>query len=151
MMSLIKKGMIEYDLIYEISKAILNLDPSLRWMGIANKFGVLLNAEHREGLEQLMTDEENEEYAALTVTRHKTRIKFQPKIGDLIYAVGKYERIIRATIRINEDYFLLLTLDIDAKDYDSILVDKVIPLIRERRDEFLDKDLSVEHERTQST
>jgi hypothetical protein len=143
--------MIEYDLIYEISKAILNLDPSLRWMGIANKFGVLLNAEHREGLEQLMTDEENEEYAALTVTRHKTRIKFQPKIGDLIYAVGKYERIIRATIRINEDYFLLLTLDIDAKDYDSILVDKVIPLIRERRDEFLDKDLSVEHERTQST
>jgi hypothetical protein len=143
--------MIEYDLIYEISKAILNLDPSLRWMGIANKFGVLLNAEHREGLEQLMTDEENEEYAALTVTRHKTRIKFQPKIGDLIYAVGKYERIIRATIRINEDYFLLLTLDIDAKDYDSILVDKVIPLIRERRDEFLDKDLSVEHEKTPST
>lgn len=143
--------MIEYDLIYEISKAILNLDPSVRWMGIANKFGVLLNAEHREGLEQLMTDEENEEYAALTVTRHKTRIKFQSKIGDLIYAVGKYERVIRATIRINEDYFLLMTLDIDAKDYDSILVDKVIPLIRERRNEFVDKDLSVENEKTQST
>lgn len=143
--------MIEYDLIYEISKAILNLDPSVRWMGIANRFGVLLNAEHREGLEQLMTDEENEEYAALTVTRHKTRIKFQPKIGDLIYAVGKYERVIRATIRINEDYFLLMTLDVDAKDYDSILVDKVIPLIRERRNEFVDKDLSVENEKTQST
>jgi len=143
--------MIEYDLIYEISKAILNLDPSVRWMGIANKFGVLLNAEHREGLEQLMTDEENEEYAALTVTRHKTRIKFQPKIGDLIYAAGKYERVIRATIRINEDYFLLMTLDVDAKDYDSILVDKVIPLIRERRNEFVDKDLSVENEKTQST
>lgn len=149
-MGLIKKGMIEYDLIYEISKAILNVDPSVRWMGIANKFGVLLNAEHREGLEQLMTDEENEEYAALTVTRHKTRIKFQPKIGDLIYAVGKYERVIRATIRINEDYFLLMTLDVDAKDYDSILVDKVIPLIRERRNEFVDKDLSVEND-TQST
>lgn len=143
--------MIEYDLIYEISKAILNLDPSVRWMGIANRFGVLLNAEHREGLEQLMTDEENEEYAALTVTRHKTRIKFQPKIGDLIYAVGKYERVIRATIRINEDYFLIMTLDVDAKDYDSILVDKVIPLIRERRNEFVDKDLSVENEKTQST
>lgn len=143
--------MIEYDLIYEISKAILNLDPSVRWMGIANKFGVLLNAEHREGLEQLMTDEENEEYAALTVSRHKTRIKFQPKIGDLIYAVGKYEKVIRATIRINEDYFLLLTLDIDAKDYDSILVDKVIPLLKERRNEFVDKDLSVENGEARST
>lgn len=143
--------MIEYDLLYEFSKKILNLDPSVRWMGIANKFGVLLNAEHRDGLEQLMTDEENEEYAALTVTRHKTRIKFQPKIGDLKYAVGKYEKLIRATIRINEDYFLLLTLDVDAKDYDSILVDKVIPLVKERKNEFVDKDLSVENEKTQST
>lgn len=135
--------MIEYDFLYEFSKTMLNLDPSVRWMGIASKFGILVNAEHREGLEQLMTDEENEEYAALTVTRHKTRLKFQPKIGDLIYAVGKYEKIIRVTIKINEDYFLLLTLDIDAKDYDSILVEKVIPLVRERRNEFVDKDTSL--------
>ena len=143
--------MIEYDLIYEFSKAMLDLDPSVRWMGIANKFGVLLNAEHREGLEQLMTDEENEEYAALTVTRHKTRIKFQPKIGDLVYAVVKYEKVLRATIRINEDYFLLLTLDVDATDYNSILVEKVIPLVRERRNEFVDKDASEENQKIQST
>lgn len=143
--------MIEYDFLYEFSKKIVNLDPSVRWMGIANKFGVLLNAEHREGLEQLMTDEENEEYAALTVTRHKTRIKFQPKIGDLTYAVGKYEKVIRATIRINEDFFLLLTLDVDAKDYDSILVNKVIPLVKKRKNEFIDKDVSEENEKTNST
>ena len=143
--------MIEYDFLYEFSKKILNLDPSVRWMGIANKYGVLLNAEHREGLEQLMTDEENEEYAALTVTRHKTRIKFQPKIGDLTYAVGKYEKVIRATIRINEDFFLLLTLDVDAKDYDSILVNKVIPVVKKRKNEFIDKDVTEGSERTHST
>jgi hypothetical protein len=140
--------MIEYDLLYEFSKEILNLDPSVRWMGVANKFGVLLNAEHREGLEQLMTEEENEEYAALTVTRHKTRIKFQPKIGDLIYAVGKYEKIIRVTIRINEEFFLLLTLDIDAKDYDSILIQKVIPLVKRKKDEFVNTDANVGNEKT---
>jgi hypothetical protein len=139
--------MIEYELIYAFSKDILNLDPAIRWVGIANTLGVLLNAEHREGLEQLMTDEENEEYAASTVTRHKTRIKFQSKIGDLIYAVGKYQKLIRVTIRINEDYFLLLTLDIDAKDFDSILVRKVIPLVRGKRDEFVDSDISVENEK----
>ena len=87
----------------------------------------------------------------MTVTRHKTRIKFQSKIGDLTYAVGKYEKVIRATIRINEDYFLLLTLDVDAKDYDSILVDRVIPLIKERKNEFVDKEISEETEKTQST
>jgi hypothetical protein len=117
-------------------------------MGVANKFGVLLNAERREGLEQLMTEEENEEYAALTVTRHKTRIKFQPKIGDLIYAVGKYEKIIRVTIRINEEFFLLLTLDIDAKDYDSILIQKVIPLVKRKKDEFVNTDANVGNEKT---
>ena len=52
-------------------------------------------------------------------------------------------KVIRVTIRINEDYFLLLTLDVDAKDYDSILVEKVIPLVRKRRDEFIDKEASV--------
>jgi len=143
--------MIEYDLLYEFSNKMLHSDHSIRWMGIANKFGVLMNAEHREGLEQLMTDEENEEYAALTVTRHKTRIKFQPKIGDLVYAVGKYEKVIRATIRINENYFLLLTLDVDAKNYDSILVDKVIPLVEESRGEFVDNDLTSENEKPKST
>lgn len=140
--------MIEYDLLYEFSNEILNLDPSVRWMGVANKYGVLLNAEHREGLEQLMTEEENEEYAALTVTRHKTRVKFQPKIGDLIYALGKYEKVIRVTIRINEDFFLLLTLDIDAKDYDSLLIQKVIPLIKRRKDEFVNNDANVGNEKT---
>lgn len=140
--------MIEYDLLYEFSKEILNVDPSVRWMGVANKFGVLLNAEHREGLEQLMTEEENEEYAALTVTRHKTRIKFQPKIGDLIYAVGKYDKVIRVTIRINEDFFLLLTLDIDAKDYDSILIQKVIPLVKRKKDEFVNNEANVGNEKT---
>jgi hypothetical protein len=139
--------MIEYELIYAFSKDIISLDPAIRWVGIANKFGVLLNAEHRESLEQLMTDEENEEYAASTVTRHKTRIKFQSKIGDLIYAVGKYQKLIRVTIRINEDYFLLLTLDIDAKDFDSILVRKVIPLVRGKSDEFVESDISVENEK----
>jgi hypothetical protein len=120
-------------------------------MGIANQFGVLLNAEHREGLEPLMTDEENEEYAALTVTRHKTRIKFQSKIGNLVYAVGKYEKLTRVTIKINDDYFLLLTLDVDARDFDSILIQKVIPFVDGKRAEFVDSDVRVRDEKSVST
>jgi hypothetical protein len=143
--------MIEYELMYAFSKEILNLDQAIRWMGIANQFGVLLNAEHREGLEPLMTDEENEEYAALTVTRHKTRIKFQSKIGNLVYAVGKYEKLTRVTIKINDDYFLLLTLDVDARDFDSILIQKVIPFVDGKRAEFVDSDVRVRDEKSVST
>lgn len=130
--------MINYEFLYSFTKEILSIDNSIRWIGIANKFGVLINAEYREQLQPLMSEEENEEYASLTVTRYKTRIKFQPKIGQLIYAFAKYEKLCRATIHINDDYFLLLTLDSKTKNFDEILTEKVIPTVQQRRQLFTD-------------
>ena len=75
--------MIDYEFLYAFSKGVLNLHKSIRWIGIANRFGVLLNAEYREGLKPILTEEENEEYASSTITRQKTRIKFEPQIGKL--------------------------------------------------------------------
>jgi len=129
---------INYEFLYSFTKEILSIDNSIRWIGIANKFGVLINAEYREQLQPLMSEEENEEYALLTVTRYKTRIKFQPKIGQLIYAFAKYEKLCRATIHINDDYFLLLTLDSKTKNFDEILTEKVIPMVQQRRQLFTD-------------
>jgi hypothetical protein len=134
--------MINYELLYSFSKEILSVDNSIRWVGIANKFGVLINAEYREGLQLLMSEEENEEYASLTVTRYKTRVKFQSKIGKLIYAFGKYEKLCRVTIHINDDYFLLLTLDSKIRNFDEILTEKVIPLVQERKLIFADDEKS---------
>jgi len=128
--------MIDYEFLYAFTKEVLKLDKSIRWVGIANKYGILLNVEHREGLHPLMTDEENEEYAHLTVTRHKTRVKFEPVTGPLIYALGKYEKLNRITLHINENYYLLITLDIEERNFDTIITEKVIPLIRKERENF---------------
>jgi hypothetical protein len=128
--------MIDYEFLYAFTKEVLKLDKSIRWIGIANKYGILLNVEHREGLQPLMTDEENEEYAHLTVTRHKTRVKFEPVTGPLIYALGKYEKLNRVTLHINENYYLLITLDIEERNFDKIITEKVIPLIRKEKGNF---------------
>jgi hypothetical protein len=128
--------MIDYEFLYAFTKEVLKLDKSIRWVGIANKYGILLNVEHREGLQPLMTDEENEEYAHLTVTRHKTRVKFEPVTGPLIYALGKYEKLNRVTLHINENYYLLITLDIEERNFDNIITEKVIPLIRKEKGNF---------------
>ena len=128
--------MIDYEFLYAFTKEVLKLDKSIRWIGIANKYGILLNVEHREGLQPLMTDEENEEYARLTVTRHKTRVKFEPVTGPLIYALGKYEKLNRITLHINENYYLLITLDIEERNFDTIITEKVIPLIRKEKENF---------------
>jgi hypothetical protein len=132
--------MIDYEFIYSFTKQVLKLDASIRWIGIANRFGVLLNAEYREGLKPLMTEEENEEYASLTVTRQKTRIKFESKTGPLIYAFGRYERLNRATLQINENYYLLVALEVEAKNYDELIMEKLVPLVKKEKHMFVDED-----------
>lgn len=136
---------IDYEFLYAFSKDLLNLDRTIRWMGIANNFGVLLNVEQREGLIPVLTEEENEEYASSTITRHKSRIKFESKIGKLIYALAKYQKLNRVTIPINENYYLLIALDAEVKDFDSIIMEKIIPLIKKEKHNFGDSH-TIDHE-----
>jgi hypothetical protein len=114
----------------------LNLDPSIRWVGISDNTGVLLNVVYKEGVTLLLSNEENEEYASNAIKRHKTRITFESKMGKMNYAVGRYEKLIRATIPIDSNYYLLITLDVEAKDYDNIIIEKVIPFVEKEKERF---------------
>jgi len=128
---------IDYEFLYSFSEQLLRFEKSIRWIDIANKYGVLLNVEYRDNLTPFMTEEENEEYAANAVKRYKTRLKFQTKIGMLNYAFGRYEKISRVTIPINQDYYLLLTLDADEKNYDDLIMNKIIPFINKYKEKFI--------------
>lgn len=132
---------IDYEFVYSFSEELLNLDNSLRWIGISNKYGVLINVEQRKDLEPLMSEEESEEYAAAAVSRYRTRVKFQTKIGRLNYAVGRYENVTRITIPISNDYFLLLTIDKE-KNYDDMIKEKIIPFINRNRNKFRSESLN---------
>ena len=123
--------------LYRFNKDVLNLDPSIRWVGISDNTGVLLNVAYKEGVTLLLSNEENEEYASNAVKRHKTRITFESKMGKMNYAVGRYEKLIRATIPINSNYYLLITLDAEVKDYDTIIIEKVIPFVEKEKERFL--------------
>ena len=118
------------------SRDVLGLDPSIRWVGITDNTGVLLNVEYKEEIKLLLSNEENEEYASSAVKRHKTRIAFESKLGKMNYALGRYEGLIRATIPINNNYYLLITLDVETKDYDMIIIEKVIPFIEKEKEKF---------------
>jgi len=126
---------VDYEFIYTFSEELLNLDMSLRWIGISNKYGVLINVEQRQGLQPLMSEEESEEYAAAAISRYRTRVKFQTKIGKLNYAVGRYENVTRITVPISNDYFVLLTVDKEI-NYDDIILKKIIPFIEKNKSKF---------------
>ena len=132
---------IDYEFVYSYSEELLNLDNSFRWIGISNKYGVLINVEQRKDLEPLMSEEESEEYAAAAVSRYRTRVKFQTKIGKLNYAVGRYENVTRITVPISNDYFLLLTIDKE-KNYDDMIKEKIIPFINKNRNKFRSESLN---------
>jgi hypothetical protein len=115
---------------------ILNLDNSIRWIGITNNNGIIINEKYREGLKLLLNKEENQESAINTITRHKTRAKFEPKIGKLTYAFGRYDKFSRFIIPLNENYYLIITIDYSENNFDKIIMDKLIPLIKEINKSF---------------
>jgi tRNA 2-selenouridine synthase SelU len=83
-----------------ICKQIQQLDNSIRFVGIANNLGSLIATAYRNSLTPLMNEQETSHYAIQAVLRAATREDFESKIGRLEYSIGKYERIIRATVPI---------------------------------------------------
>jgi hypothetical protein len=109
------------------------LNKSIRWVGITNKHGIQLAEKYREALQPLLTRQENEEYASHTIARHKKRIKFESKIGQLDYALVKYEKVIRAIIPITGNYYLLVSLDSVEPEFDRIIIKEIKPFVESQK------------------
>jgi len=118
------------ELLSTFVKKVLSLNKSIRWVGIANQRGIIIKETYREELTPLLTSEENLEYAANTIARHKERIKYEPKIGKLEYTLVKYERVNRIMIPLNNNNnYLLFSLDVEQIDYDNIIKKNIIPFV----------------------
>jgi hypothetical protein len=128
---------IDYEFFNSICENILSKHNSISWVGIINKNGIIITQCTRKGVNLLLTDEENEEYAASAIARQKTRGRFESKIGRLVYAYGRYEKLHRATIPVNEDYYLLVMLDIAENNFDSIILRRIVPLLAENKIRFM--------------
>ncbi|MDW0236649.1 MAG: hypothetical protein QOA08_09770 [Nitrososphaeraceae archaeon] len=114
-----------------LSKEILKINSSLRWIAIANSNGTLLNIARRDGLEPLMTRQENQEYTLNAIARHKSRLKFEGKLGRLVYSLGKYEKLVRIVTPIKNKYYVLLTVDVEEPHIDSLMREQIIPKIKD--------------------
>lgn len=138
--------------IHSFCKCIITKDSSIRFAGIANQMGNLIEAVYREGLQPLMDKQETEHYTIQTVLRASTRGTFEDKIGKQRYAIAVYEKLVRATVPIlmtghhdNKDekqkkqqkeqqdfkgFYLLISFDLGS-DVISIVEDKILPLIKQ--------------------
>ena len=120
---------------FMLTQTVLNSDRSIRWVAITDKNGIIINEQSREGVKLLLTKEENQESAINTIIRQK-KAKFEEKIGKLSYALGRYQKLSRCLIPINENNYLILTMDFDQYDFDKIITEKIIPLIKQEKEKF---------------
>ena len=119
--------------LYAFTQSIFNIDRSIRWVWITDQNGIIINERYREGLDRLLTIEENHNFAVNTITRHKTRLKFEPKMGELTYTFRRYTKMSRCLIPINnENNYLILNMDFEENHFDKIIMEKIIPLIKEK-------------------
>jgi hypothetical protein len=127
---MLKSKLVAADL-HNVCKKIRELDDSIRFVGIPNKFGKQIVGEYREGLVPLLTDNESELYAIETVIRMNTRKDFESKLGKPIYSFTLYEKLKRVTISLDsKDYpILMVSFDIQA-DHETIILKKIIPLVK---------------------
>jgi hypothetical protein len=138
--------------LHRFCKDVIAKDSSIRFAGIANQMGNLIEAAYREGLQPLMDRQETEHYTIQTVLRASIRETFENKLGKQRYAIAVYEKLTRATVpfpmighhddkgekqkkqqKEEEDlkwFYLLVSFDLGS-DVISIVEDKILPLIEQ--------------------
>jgi hypothetical protein len=113
------------------TKNILDSHKSIRWVSIIDQNGTIINEQFREGLKPFLNKEETHEFAKGSITRYKTRLKLDSKMGKLTYLLRRHEKLTRSIIPINENYYLLFTMDFEENNFDKIIMEKIIPLVKE--------------------
>ncbi|HEU5119868.1 MAG TPA: hypothetical protein VFT71_02680 [Candidatus Nitrosocosmicus sp.] len=113
---------------------LVGIDPRIRFVGVADKHGLILTTAEREGIIPLLNDEETEQYAITASTRQYTRLRWQDLLGKLHYTCSLYEKILRITVPITSqknrlEYLLIFTLDPNTEDFDYLIMKKVIPMV----------------------
>ncbi len=131
--SMSSSSSIPYSYAKQICNQVLQLDKSIRSAGIANNMGTLIAYKLREGLVPLLNEEELQNSIMKTVLRMKTREDYESKLGDVIYTFALYKRVKRASIPLDGHPDLaVLAVSFDmAADQDSIIMDKILPLLKQ--------------------
>jgi hypothetical protein len=140
-----KDAKLENVIFPSLCKQILEADNSIRFVGVANKFGTQIASQYRKGLVQLLTESQSQLSVIESAIRMYTRIgekDVESKLGNPIYSFTLYEKKIkRATFLLeNEDYpILMVSLDkeedaVAKSDHVYVTLSKILSILKEQID-----------------
>ncbi|HEX7031813.1 MAG TPA: hypothetical protein VF172_02320 [Nitrososphaera sp.] len=126
----------------ELCEQVVALDASIRFAGVANKLGKIVASAYRSGLVPLLSKEETERTIPQYALRLSPPPELESKLGRPVYSVTTYEKIRRAIIPLHDVYgntrsLLLVSFDIEERNYDSLIQDRILPLVRGNDDSHM--------------
>ena len=125
-------------------ETITKTDKNIRFAAIVDHHGTILGVSERKGIKPLLNDEQTAQYALAAVTRQFTRIRWQAILGKNDYTCSYYEKVFRVTIPITDArnrlcFVIIFTFDVAAKRFHSIIMNKIIPVVRESEPKLMKK------------
>jgi hypothetical protein len=115
----------------EFCQLILDVDESIRFVGIATLSGAVLAKKYRSNLMPLLTQEDAASSIKDSIRRMTSRRELEEKLGKTLYVIETYEKIKRATIPVGHDgdSFLIISFD-NESDSESIIRNKILTIIK---------------------
>jgi hypothetical protein len=104
-------------------KDIMNIDPTIRLVTICDLNGNIVFYRHREGVQNLLSNEESKQSLKMAMDAWKIRDGFSNKLGKGMYVLAEYEKVKRITMPFGDDLLLYLTTEVGADH--SIIYDKI--------------------------
>jgi hypothetical protein len=111
-----------------ICKDILDFDPKVRFAGICDESGETKYGGMREGLPSILSPEDTQKSNRLAIGRWGLRYALEHKTGKGKYSMTEYEKMKRATIPLNDEYLLLISMEVQA-DHSSI-IESILNIIK---------------------
>jgi len=106
---------------------IFECDKSIRFVGVCNTQGQLLDVQYRDGIVPLLSDRGLQFAAMKSAIRATTRIGDNEDVGNPICSVTTYENVKRATIPFGQD--LLLITSFEKNQEESKIMEKILDIL----------------------
>ena len=104
----------------ELTKQVIDLDPQVRFAGIANSKGELVAGGHRDSIEKILVDDEMSMSIHYALQKRELFTNLAYKIGRETSSVTEYEKVTMISIPINSQELFLISTEPRA-DYFKII------------------------------
>jgi hypothetical protein len=114
---------------------VLALDRNVRFAGMANSKGSVMEHQYRADLKPLLSLEETNKSMLQAVIREGMRSTLEERLGQCQYVLAMYKKVKRITVPLRPPTvkdgshgILMISMDLSA-DHDAILMQKVLPFL----------------------